>query len=225
MPSETSDLPYGLDRQSVQAAANLLGLGVATMGNASLQSRRMTLRPWTMADRTDLLALDTDDRVNLHLIDIGARSRNEAVAFMAIANALCMRGEGLGVWRAGNRDNDRFLGYFALAPDGQGRIELGARLMPSAWGRGYALEGGHFLSAHAMDTLSLPEIWGFCHPGNRAVPVLLQRLHFDPLGETIHLGRKALAFRLHSDTWHAHPRPATTRRVIEHLRRRESAGT
>lgn len=222
MTSETPPPPYGLDNHSIQAAASLLGLGLMATGAASLQSRRMILRPWAMADSVDLLALDADARVNSHLIDVGVRNRNEALAFMALANALGAQGRGLGVWRAGGRDDDRFLGYFLLAPDARGRIELGARLMPSAWGRGYALEGGRLLSAHAIETLKLPEIWGFCHPGNRAVPVLLQRLHFNPLGETVHLGKKSLAFLLDGNAWRAHGQPATARTVVEHVRRQAS---
>lgn len=207
-------LPFDLSREAILAAARRLARDAGARGTTALTTRRLVLRTWVAADGPDLVALDTDPRVTRHVIDLSVSDQREAVAFMAIANALCGRGQGLGVWRAGARDDDLFLGYFLLAPGPDGRVEIGTRLASHAWGRGYALEGSHSLCAYGIETLHLPEIWGFCHPDNRAVPVLLRRLHFMPLGATTHLGRDALAFRLDAATWQRHPAPARARAVI-----------
>ena len=209
-----SALPYGLDRRAILTEARKLSVVAADSTRHPLLTRRMTLRTWSKADDADLLALDADPRVTQNLIDQCAGNPNEALAFMAIANALCTCKPGFGLWRAGTREDDRFLGYFLLVPGPTGHVEIGARLVTAAWGRGYALEGSRFLTAHGIETLHLPEIWGFCHPDNRAVPVLLRRLHFIPLGETMHLGCRALAFRLDADTWLRHRAPAPARAVM-----------
>lgn len=205
--------PFDLTYTAIMAQARRLAQPPGHE-SISLTTRRMQLRRWIAPDWTCLVALDADHRVTRDVIDLNITGRNEALTFMAIANALCADGTGLGLWRTGALDDDRFLGYFLLAPDPDGRIEIGTRLVPQAWGRGYALEGSRFLCAHGIETLHLPEIWGFCHPRNRAVPVLLRRLHFTPLGETTHLGHPALAFRLDAAVWRAHPVPARARDVV-----------
>lgn len=213
-PDNPPTPPFGLDRQAILAAASRLHQRTGTHDAISMRTRRMTLRQWRAGDQSDLAALDSDARVIRHLIDLHVTSQREALAFMAIANALMARNEGLGLWRAGACDDDRFLGYFVLAPGPEGHIEVGARLASTAWGRGYALEGSHLLCAYGIETLHLPAIWGFCHPENRAVPVLLRRLHFTPLGATTHLGHDALAFRLDAKAWRRNPFPARPRDVI-----------
>lgn len=217
-------LPFNLSRPDILAAARRLSTDQGQRLAAALATRRLGLRMWVATDCDDLIALDTNPRVTRHVIDLSIADRRQATAFMAIANALCKHGHGLGLWRTGARDSDRFLGYFLLAPGPDGRIEIGTRLAPHAWGRGYALEGSRFLCAHAIETLHLPEVWGFCHPDNRAVPVLLRRLHFMPLGATTHLGRDALAFRLDAATWRRHPAPARARAVVARVLQTQERG-
>jgi RimJ/RimL family protein N-acetyltransferase len=55
------------------------------------------------------------------------------------------------------RESGRLLGWFQyeLAGDGSGELELGYRLRPDAWGRGFATEGAAALLA---DALGRPEV-------------------------------------------------------------------
>ena len=76
---------------------------------------------------------------------------------------------GLGYWtirpRAGD---DAFLGWVLLIPvDGEGpEVEIGWRLRPSAWGRGYASEAAAALVRHGLIGLRLPEIIADIDPAN-----------------------------------------------------------
>jgi RimJ/RimL family protein N-acetyltransferase len=47
-------------------------------------------------------------------------------------------------------------------------VEVGYRLLPEAWGRGYATEGARALVAHGFDVLGLYRIIGLAHPDNIA---------------------------------------------------------
>ena len=82
-----------------------------------------------------------------------------------------------------------------------GEVEIGTRLLPRAWGRGYALEGGAALCTHAFDTLGLPALLGLCDPANRSVPPLLARLGFIPDGKVEQFGKPALRMRLKRADW------------------------
>ena len=62
-----------------------------------------------------------------------------------------------GYWAVQTAASDEFLGWFHLRPSlampKDQELELGYRLMRSAWGRGYATEGSLALVAHAFETL------------------------------------------------------------------------
>jgi RimJ/RimL family protein N-acetyltransferase len=68
---------------------------------------------------------------------------------------------GLGYWSIRERSApERFIGWVLLIPDhGAGPdVEIGWRLIRSAWGRGIASEAARALVAHAFGTVRLPRV-------------------------------------------------------------------
>lgn len=166
-----------------------------------LRTRRMVLRGLRPADVFDLQRLGRDRRVSAALLDAPVDDIASACALVETAQRVQRERPGLGLWRAD--DAAGFLGFFSLMADLPGdEVEIGTRLLPRAWGRGYALEGGAALCTHAFETLALDGLVGLCHPSNRSVPTLLARLGFQPDGRTSQFGRPALRMRLRREDWH-----------------------
>ena len=166
-----------------------------------LHTRRMRLRGLRYADIFDLQRLGRDARATQALLDAPVDSVAAACALIDNANRVYRGRPGLGVWRADDEQGG-FIGFFSLMAElDPAEVEIGTRLLPRAWGRGYALEGGAALCAHAFDTLRLPALVGLCDPRNRAVPPLLARLGFVADGETEQFGNRALRFVLRCEDW------------------------
>jgi len=165
-----------------------------------LRTRRMVLRVLRPGDVFDLQRLGRDPRVSAALLDAPVDDIASAAALVETARRIHRERPGLGLWRAD--DAQGFLGFFSLMAElDPGEVELGARLLPRAWGRGYSLEGAAALCAHAFGTLGLPSLVGLCDPSNRSVPPALARLGFRPDGTTRQFGRPALRMRLPRGEW------------------------
>lgn len=181
----------------------------ATGPAAILKTRRITMVELAYAQSLDLLRLGLESRVARHILDAPLNTLAEIVALIEHAQRIAREHPGLGIWYATGAHGE-FIGIFSLVPSTEaGAVEIGTRLLPRCWGRGYALEGGIALCEHAFTRLGLPALIGLCTPENRSVPPLLQRLGFQPEGTTVQFGKPALRFGLAKERWSG-PRPRRT---------------
>jgi RimJ/RimL family protein N-acetyltransferase len=99
-----------------------------------------------------------------------------------------------------------FIGWFNLMPmpGRTGEIELGARLLPRAWGVGLADEGGEALLRHAFETLRQERVWAVCHLRHDAVRGCVLALGFSDVGVLAYEGEPARHYRITRDDWQAH---------------------
>ncbi|MFJ1757933.1 GNAT family N-acetyltransferase [Kitasatospora sp. NPDC088134] len=123
-----------------------------------LRTARLVLRRFTPADLPAVTALCGDPRV-MRYLDDGRPVPAERVAaevLPAVLREYAELPEGLGRWAV--EADSRFLGWAALRPADSvglehgpnGGLELGYRLLPSTWGRGYATEAAAALLAAAF---------------------------------------------------------------------------
>ena len=88
---------------------------------------------------------------------------------------------GFGPWVARERASGRVVGYVGLTvptflPEVLPAVEVGWRLSPTVWGRGYATEGGRAALAEAFTTLGLDEVCSIIQVGNDASVAVARRL-------------------------------------------------
>ena len=150
------------------------------------ETERLILSPRRPDETEDCLAMDRAPGVLDHVEgpwDDPVRHR----AFIE-ARTRGPHPPGLGYWTIRLRaEPHRFAGWVLLIPeDAIGpAIEIGWRLPPDVWGRGYATEAARPLLAHAFRALGLALIVASIMPANAASLAVAAKLGFPPEGDAI----------------------------------------
>jgi RimJ/RimL family protein N-acetyltransferase len=125
-----------------------------------LETDRLLLRRFAMADVDLLLELDGDPEVMRYLTN-GKPTPREVIERETLPRVL--RGyeqlDGLGWMAAVERSTRAFVGWIGVRPSKEGEVELGYRLRRSAWGRGYATEGSRALVGVAFERFGVRRVW------------------------------------------------------------------
>lgn len=179
-----------------------------------LRGPRLALREFWGEDLMDLVAMHREPRLRAWLLDDAALDQGlVAWRFLHNIQAVYRQHEGLGIWHASTPQADQdgagltpcFIGWFNLMPlpaRGPEAVELGSRLLPSAWGGALALEGGELLLRHAFEGLGLARVWATCHPANRSARACLAALGFAEQGLDAYEGQTAVYAQLERSCWH-----------------------
>ena len=110
----------------------------------TLETERLRLRTFSADDEDNIVALDSDPEV-LRYINGGTPTPREFVRSKIIPLFTTYDGP-FGFWAAIEKASDEFIGWFCLRhTDDPSEAALGYRLRRSAWGKGYATEGGREL--------------------------------------------------------------------------------
>ena len=143
-----------------------------------LQTLRLDFREFAPGDVDEIVRLDGDRRVMTYIADGRPHTREEVIDFwFPRMRRLSRLYADLGVWRASRRDTGAFVGWFSLKYCGRSSdIEIGYRLVPEAWGQGFATEGAAAMRDYGFDDVGLKRIIGVTHPGNRASQHVLTKI-------------------------------------------------
>jgi ribosomal-protein-alanine N-acetyltransferase len=148
-----------------------------------LETLRLELRVVVPGDFHDLFRLDSDPRVMKYIADGKPATRDAVAQRLKRFIRYPALYPDLGVWRTARRDTGAFIGWFALNYAGKSTdIEVGYRLLPEAWGQGYATEGAKALVDYGFDDLDLDRIIGLTHPGNKASQRVLMKAGLEDVG-------------------------------------------
>jgi RimJ/RimL family protein N-acetyltransferase len=133
-----------------------------------IRTERLLLRRWRPDDLAPFAAMNADPRVTEFLPT--PLSREESDAWVARAEAHFER-HGFGLWAAEIFGVAPFAGFIGLSTPRfdapfQPCVEIGWRLAPAHWGRGFATEGARAVLAFGFDVLRLAEIVSFTVPAN-----------------------------------------------------------
>ena len=138
---------------------------------------RIALREVVADDFENFYRLDSDPRVMRFIADGRVGTPESARAAVERAMRYYRTYPGLGKWVAVEKSARQFIGWFSLnyVPNTVD-VEIGYRLLPDAWGRGYAKEGASALARHGFETLGMYRIIGLTHLDNIASQRVLQKV-------------------------------------------------
>ena len=155
-----------------------------------LQTDRLRLRRWLPADREPFAAMNADPRVTEYLP--GPMSREESDTLVARIEDHFDR-HGFGLWAVETRDAASFAGFIGLmVPRFEAHftpcVEIGWRLGPEHWGRGYATEGARAALAFGFAELGLDQIVSFTVPANTRSRSVMEKIGmtYDPADDFDH---------------------------------------
>ena len=165
-----------------------------------LETLRLEMRAFVEGDFDDVYRLDSDPRVMKYIADGKPSTRDAAAQRLNRFIRYPRLYPDLGAWRASRRDNGAFIGWFALNYAGRSTdVEVGYRLLPAAWGQGFATEGAKALVDYGFDDLGLNRIIGVTHPANKASQRVLQKAGLRDEGWGRYYGRRLRLFALAPD--------------------------
>jgi RimJ/RimL family protein N-acetyltransferase len=139
---------------------------------------RLVLRRWRPADRLPFSRLNSDTRVVEFLASALSTQQSNALADRIEAH---FKQHGFGLWAVEAPGVTPFAGFIGLdvarfeAPFTP-CVEVGWRLAPEHWGRGYATEGARAAVAFGFEWLRLAEIVSFTYEGNLRSRRVMERL-------------------------------------------------
>ncbi len=145
----------------------------------TITTERLHLRHWDKArDGAAFHRLNSDPQVMRFFAY--QRSREEADAFMDQL-AVRLETEGLAMCAITRRDTGAVIGWGGVAnvpPDlpAAPAVEIGWRLLPEEWGKGFATEAAASSRDYAFETLGLEELVAFAVPTNHASTAVMKRI-------------------------------------------------
>ena len=154
----------------------------------TFRTARLVVRPRTIGDLEACLEMDCDPEV-MKFIARPWSDPSEHRAFVQVR----MRHDyptGMGYWTVDTLQG--FVGWILLMPlDLHGpEIEIGWRLVRSAWRLGYATEAARPVLYHAWNTLGLMQVIADIDPENSASIRVARKLGFTDAGPTMYAGKQ-----------------------------------
>jgi RimJ/RimL family protein N-acetyltransferase len=143
-----------------------------------LRTDRLLLRGWREDDLEPFAVLNADPVAMEHLPGCLTREESDDLAGRIRAQ---FASHGFGFWAVEVPRVSPFIGFVGLAvPSFQAHftpcVEIGWRLSPPYWGRGYATEAARAALAFAFRQLRLSEVVSFTVPGNARSRRVMERL-------------------------------------------------
>jgi len=149
----------------------------------NLLTSRLILRPLDLNDANDLFRLDSDPEVmrflGNHLVE-----SNEQV-HIYLENIIHQYNQnGIGRWAVVEKETGIFVGWAGLKftdtlTNGYTNFyDIGYRLKPEFWGKGYATETTEAWIDYAKNNLNLKELFAITHIDNGASQNVLQKCGF-----------------------------------------------
>jgi RimJ/RimL family protein N-acetyltransferase len=176
-----------------------------------LETARLALRQFTEDDAENLFNLNSDPAVMRYLT--GGRStpldeiRDQIIPFHL---AVYERLDRLGTWAAESAATGEFLGWFHFRPGPDGdtaNVDLGYRLLRSAWNKGYATEGSRTLISTGFTDLGVERVFAHTMTANTASRHVLEKCGLALVRTTAYEGTDPVEGAEHGEVEYALTKP------------------
>jgi RimJ/RimL family protein N-acetyltransferase len=143
-----------------------------------LDTPRLRLRQWREADREPFAAMNADPVVMESFPSpLGRKASDASIDTWQEQFAR----QGWSNWAVDERASGRFIGFVGLSVPWRAWpfspcVEVGWRLAPAHWGKGYASEAGRASLRVGFERLQLPEIVSFTTLGNARSRAVMERI-------------------------------------------------
>ena len=158
-----------------------------------LETERLIIRPWQESDRQVFHRLNREDEI-MEFFPF-RRTPEQADVVMDKLNSMIAE-HGFGFTALERKKEGDCIGFCGLSrtdlepffPDGS--VEIGWRLLPETWGKGYVTESARRLLAFAFEELKLAEVVSFAVHNNHRSLAVMQRIGMqrDPARDFDHPG-------------------------------------
>jgi RimJ/RimL family protein N-acetyltransferase len=144
----------------------------------TLQTERLTIRPWAEADRAAYVAINADPRVGEWL----GGPFTEAETSAAFDRLMGPQPDEQWTWAGARKADGAIVGMFMLRRvtgddhPRAGEVEVGWRLAPAAWGHGYASEAARAIIAFGFSALDVDELVAFTATTNLRSQAVMRRI-------------------------------------------------
>ena len=140
-----------------------------------ISTSRLILRPWRDEDAEPFAALNADPVVMEHFPSLLSRVESDAMIDRIRGH---FAREGFGLWAVEVPGVAPFIGFTGLSRPAwwQEVVEIGWRLAPAHWGKGYATEAARAALDLAFGSLALDEVVSFVVPSNVRSQRVMDRL-------------------------------------------------
>jgi [ribosomal protein S5]-alanine N-acetyltransferase len=153
--------------------------------NIIIETNRLILRTFSREDAGLILELNLDPEVTRYT---GDPIRDLAHAQQVLGQVILPQYAlyNYGRWAVHVKPELEFIGWCGLKnrPE-RNEIDLGYRLMKTAWSKGYATEAAYACLKHGFEKLHLERIVGRAMPGNTASLRVLEKCKMQYVGEEV----------------------------------------
>ena len=150
-------------------------------GRLKLETDRLLLREFDEADAESFFPLVSDPDILRFTLDPGGGASNveQALEMLRSRSMADYRKYGFGRLAVVEKSSRRLIGFAGLKYlEERGEVDLGYRLLPTHWGRGFATESGRAILRDGFTRLRLSRIIATVFPENVASVRVLEKLGF-----------------------------------------------
>ena len=155
------------------------------MPKKPIETERLILREIKLSDVDGMFALDSDPEVHKYLGNMPITKKDQAEKYITLLQQQYME-RGIGRWAVIHKDTNEFMGWSGVKYLNESEqengfynvYELGYRLIPKFWGKGYATESAQAWVDYMFNETDVKTLYAAADIPNKGSVNVLQKVGF-----------------------------------------------